>query len=29
VPVYSRVYHKPEIQVKISEDPSNIINFSI
>ncbi|CAN5455668.1 hypothetical protein BH23BAC1_BH23BAC1_02220 [soil metagenome] len=29
VPVYSRVYHKPEIQVKISEDPSNVINFSI
>lgn len=29
VPVYSRVYHKPEIQVKISENPSDALNYSI
>lgn len=29
VPVYSKVYHNPQIQVKTSEDPSGLINFSI
>lgn len=29
VPVYSKVYHNPQIQVKTSDDPSDLINFSI
>ncbi len=29
VPVYSKVYHNPQIQVKTSEDPNDLINFSI
>lgn len=29
VPVYSKVYHNPQIHVKTSEDPSGLINFSI
>ncbi|MDQ3393460.1 MAG: serine acetyltransferase [Bacteroidota bacterium] len=29
VPVYSKVYHNPQVQVRTAEDPSGIINFSI
>lgn len=29
VPSYSRVYHKPQIKVRVKDEPSDVINFSI
>ncbi len=29
VPAYSRVYHKPQIKVRIEDEPPDLINFSI
>ena len=29
VPPYSRVYHKPQIKVRIKDEPPDVINFSI
>jgi serine O-acetyltransferase len=29
VPVYTKVYHNPQIHVKTSDDPTDLINFSI
>ena len=29
VPAYSRVYHQPQINVRRSADPADVVNFSI
>jgi serine O-acetyltransferase len=29
VPPYSRVYHKPQIKVRVEDEPPDLINFSI
>jgi len=29
IPPYSRVYHRPQIEVRKKEEPPNLINFNI